>query len=122
MFNDRRSFRRFSVFVFYVRRDARELSVRFIIRGCGKYLVRIDLDLIQWLGCDLRTLSYLIQWLGFNGEIFKCTSHEISFHSFLLAVSFFSTFPTCEVLHFFTKAKDFKLVGIIVLQGSLSLR
>ena len=44
MLNDRRSFRRFPVFVFYVRRDARELNVRFVIRCCGKYLVRIDLD------------------------------------------------------------------------------
>ena len=46
----------------YVRRDARELSVRFVVRVYGKYLVRIDLDLIQGLGCCLEALSYLIQW------------------------------------------------------------
>ncbi|KAK2373646.1 hypothetical protein QL285_074673 [Trifolium repens] len=55
MFNVRRSFRRFPVFVFYVRRDARELNVRYVVRGCGKYLVRISLELIQWLGVSLET-------------------------------------------------------------------
>ena len=54
MVKDRRSFRRFYVFVIYVRRDARELSVRFVVRGCEKYLVRIDLLLIQGLGISLE--------------------------------------------------------------------
>ncbi|KAK2356115.1 hypothetical protein QL285_093470 [Trifolium repens] len=57
MFNVRRSFRRFPVFVFYVRRDARELNVRYVVRGCGKYLVRISLELIQWLGLSLRNFT-----------------------------------------------------------------
>ena len=61
--NDRHSFRRVYVFVIYVRLDARELSVRFVVWGYGKYLVRIDLVLIQGLGISLGSFHYLIQWL-----------------------------------------------------------
>ncbi|KAK2427571.1 hypothetical protein QL285_026142 [Trifolium repens] len=108
MLNDRRSFCRFSIFASFVRRDARELSVRFVVRVYGKYLVRIDLDLIQWLGCDLRTLSYLIQWPK-SSKTFISGGLRIITSSLLLsllAVSFFSTFPTCEVLHSFTISLD----------------
>ena len=113
----------FLFFASFVRRDARELSVRFVVRVYGKYLVRIDLDLIQWLGCDLRTLSYLIQWpksskTYYIRRLWSIVDLETKSqtHSSLLylAVSFLSSSSITKILflHHFHSLRACWIIGL----------
>ena len=116
MLNVRRSFRRFYVFVIYVRRGARELNVRVFLRGVEYYLKWIWFGLIQWLGFCLGILSFdpmamseqelwhskEVWSLGHLGKHHQIISFFLSFtQTPLLSFPTFTNFPLFTIsLHF----------------------